>query len=75
MFGIRQILETKWEYSKTAHQLFMNFQKAYDSVRREVFYNILIEFGVIMKLFEPLIMYCGETYSKVCLIISLSRMI
>jgi hypothetical protein len=28
-----------------------------------------------MKLFEPLIMYCGETYSKVCLIISLSRMI
>jgi hypothetical protein len=26
----------------TAHQLFMDFEKAYDSVRREVLYNILI---------------------------------
>jgi hypothetical protein len=26
------------------HQLFIDFKKAYDSVRREVLYNILIEF-------------------------------
>jgi hypothetical protein len=41
----------KWEYNETAHQLFIDFKKAhYDSVRREVLYNILIGFGVHMKL-------------------------
>jgi len=28
------------------HQLFIDFKKAYDSVRREVLYKILIEFGI-----------------------------
>jgi len=28
------------------HQLFIDFKKAYDSVKREVLYNIVIEFGV-----------------------------
>jgi hypothetical protein len=42
---IRQILEKKWEYNGTVHQLFIGFKKAYDSVRKEVLYNILIEFG------------------------------
>jgi hypothetical protein len=35
----------KWEF-ETLHQLFIDFRKAYDSVRRKVLYNILIEFGV-----------------------------
>jgi hypothetical protein len=30
----------KWEYNKTAHQLFIDFKEDYDSVRREVLYNI-----------------------------------
>jgi hypothetical protein len=30
----------KWEYD-AVHQLFMDFKKACDSVRREVLYNIL----------------------------------
>jgi hypothetical protein len=38
------------EYNETVHQLFIDFKKAYDLVRREVLYNILIEFGVRMKL-------------------------
>jgi hypothetical protein len=29
---------------------YISFRKAYDSVRREVLYNILTEFGVTMKL-------------------------
>jgi hypothetical protein len=36
IFYIQQILEKKWEYNGTVHQLFMDFRKAYDSVRREV---------------------------------------
>jgi len=32
------------------HQLFIDFKKAYDSVMREVLYNILFELGIPMKL-------------------------
>jgi hypothetical protein len=35
----------KRENNETEHQLFIDFRKAYDSVRMEVLYNILIEFG------------------------------
>jgi hypothetical protein len=41
IFYTRQILEKKWEYNGTVYQLFIDFKKAYDSVRREA-YNILI---------------------------------
>jgi hypothetical protein len=44
IFCIHQILEKKWEYNVTVQQRFIDFKKAYDSVRREVLYNILIEF-------------------------------
>jgi hypothetical protein len=40
----------KWEYIEAVHQLFIDFMKAYDSVRKEVLYNILIEFGIFLKL-------------------------
>jgi hypothetical protein len=33
ILGIRQILEKKWEYNETVHQLLVDFKKAYDSVR------------------------------------------
>jgi hypothetical protein len=61
---IRQILEKKWEYNETAHQLFVDFKKAYDSVMRDVLYNILIAFGVPMKLVRLIKMCLNETYSK-----------
>jgi hypothetical protein len=32
------------------HQLFIHFKKAYDLVRRDILYNILIQFGIPMKL-------------------------
>jgi hypothetical protein len=65
IFYIRQILEKKWEYSGTVHQLFIDFKKACDSVKREVLYNILLEFGVTKKLVRLIKMCLNETYSKV----------
>ena len=50
IFCIRQILEKKWEYNEAVHQLLMDLKKTYDSVREEVLYNILIEFGIPVKL-------------------------
>ena len=50
MFCICQRLEKNWEYNEAVHQLFIDFKKDYDSVRREVLYNILIEFGISKKL-------------------------
>jgi hypothetical protein len=39
----------KWKCSETLHKLILDFKKAHDSVRREMLYNILIEFGEPMK--------------------------
>jgi hypothetical protein len=66
IFYIRQILEKKWEYNGMVHQLFIDFKKAYDSVKREVLYNILLEFGVPKKIVRLMKMCLNETYSKVC---------
>jgi len=65
LFCIRQILEKKWEYNEEVHQLFIDFKKAYDSIRREVVYKILIEFGIPKKLVRLVKMCRTETYSRV----------
>jgi hypothetical protein len=65
IFDIRQILEKKWEFNDTLHQQFINFKKAYDSARRKVLYNILIEFGIPRKLVGLIKMCLNETYSAV----------
>jgi hypothetical protein len=65
IFYIQQILEKKWEYNGMVHQLFTDFKKAYDSVKREVLYNILLEYGIPEKLVRLIKMYLNETYSKV----------
>jgi hypothetical protein len=55
----------KWEYIETVHQLFIDLKKAYDSMRREVLHNILIEFGIPMKLVRLIKICLNGTYSKV----------
>jgi phage shock protein PspC (stress-responsive transcriptional regulator) len=50
---------------KFIHQLFIDFKKAYDSVRRDVLYKILIEFGIPRKLVRLIKMSLTETYSRV----------
>ena len=46
------------------HQVFIDFKKAYDSVRREVLYNILNEFGIPINLVGVIKMCLTETYSR-----------
>ena len=65
IFCIRHILEKKWEYNEAVHQLFIDFKKPYDSVRKEVLYNFLIEFGIPKKLVRLVKMCLTETYSRV----------
>ena len=58
-------LRIKWEYNEAVHELFIDFKKAYDSVRREVLYNILIVFHIPMKLVRLIKMCLSETHSRV----------
>jgi len=45
-------------------KLFIDFKKTYDSVRRGVLYNILIEFGIPRKLVGLTKMSLTEIYSR-----------
>ena len=74
IFCSLQILEKKWEHNEAVHQLFIDFKKAYDSVKREVLYKILIEFCIPKKLVRLIKMCQTETYSRVRVIKNLSEM-
>jgi hypothetical protein len=51
----------QWDSTSAINRL----QESLDSVRREVLYNILIEFEILMKLVRLIKMCLNETYSKV----------
>jgi hypothetical protein len=65
IFYIQQILEKKWQYNGSVHQLFIDFKKAYKSVKREVLYSSLIEFGILRKPVGLIKTCLNETYSTV----------
>jgi hypothetical protein len=47
------------------YQLFIDFKKVYDSVKRKLLYNILLKFGIPKKLVRLIKMCLNETYRKV----------
>jgi hypothetical protein len=73
-FAFVKYLRKKWEYNEAVYQLFIHFKKGYDSVWREVLYNILIEFGIPMNLVRLIKMCLIETYSRVWVAKNLSPM-
>jgi len=50
---------------RAVHQLFIGFKKAYDAVRSEVLYSILIDTGIPMKMARLIKMCLTEIYSRV----------
>jgi hypothetical protein len=52
-----------WDYNRIVHQLFIDFKKSHDSVRREVLCNVFCEFGIRRKLVGQIKMCLNETYS------------
>jgi hypothetical protein len=55
IFSIRH-----WRKNERVHQLFVDFKKALDSVRREALYSIHIEFRVPMELIRLIKMCLNE---------------
>jgi hypothetical protein len=53
------------EYSEAVYQLFVGFEKAYDSVRVEVLYNLIFELGIPMKLLRLIKICLNENCSRV----------
>jgi sorting nexin-29 len=65
IYYIHQILEKKWEFNGTVNQLLTDFKKAYDSVKREILYNILLEFVIHKKLVRLTEMCLNKIHSKI----------
>jgi hypothetical protein len=63
-FCTSEILGRKWEYNGIIHQLFIDFKTTYDSVRREVLYSTVTEFGIPRKLAGLIKIHVNETYSR-----------
>jgi hypothetical protein len=61
-----QVVEKKLECNAPVYHLFKHFKKAYDPIRREALYNILMEFGILMKLIRLIKMGLNEIKGTVC---------
>jgi hypothetical protein len=59
--------DTREKLGVQVHDVFIDFKKAYDSVRREVLYKILNEFGIPIKLVRVIKMCLNEINIKLCM--------
>jgi hypothetical protein len=62
-------------FNMLAHPSFIEFEKAYYSVGREIFYSILIEFDVPMTLVTVLEVCLSSSWVNVCLMHFLFTMV
>jgi sorting nexin-29 len=52
IFTVKNILEKAWEHNVEIHQIFVDFQREYDSIRRDKLYAIMAFFGIPNKLIK-----------------------
>jgi hypothetical protein len=65
LYIIYRFFEYTCHVHETVQQLFVEFKKSYDSVRREVLYNIPIEFELHVKPLMLIKMYNNKPYRRV----------
>jgi sorting nexin-29 len=49
IFALKIINEKLWKYNHSVQYLFIDFQKAYDSIHRETLWECMIEFKIPTK--------------------------
>jgi len=49
-FTVKNLFKKSWEHNVEIHQIFVDFQKAYGSIRRDKLYAIMAYFGIPSKL-------------------------
>lgn len=52
IFILQQLVSKNWEFGKDLHLLFVDFEKAYATVRRKYLWPVLTEFGIPQKLIQ-----------------------
>lgn len=52
LFTMRQLLKKSWEFNKTLHHMFIDFQKFYDSITRTELWGAMFELGIPRKLIQ-----------------------
>jgi len=65
IFIVRQLIQKTWEFNKEMHILFVDFQKAYDSIHREGLIITLAELNFPHKLINLIKSSIMETYFRV----------
>ena len=65
MFALKIINEKLWEYNQSVQYLFIDFQKAYDSIHRDTLWECMKEFKVPTKLINMCKTYVQKTRSAV----------
>jgi len=75
IFIIRQLFQKSWEYNKELHVIFVDFQKAYDSIDRTSITEILKHFHFPRKIVQLVEASIKQTKVKVKVGNATSRMV
>jgi hypothetical protein len=61
----RVYMTKKWEYKRAVHRLFTDFKKVYDSITRDILYNIFNECDILINLVRLNRMCLNVTYNEI----------
>jgi len=79
IFALQQIIEKSWEFAKPIYSLFVDLEKAYDRVPRNILWNVLKEYGIqdqllsaIQSLYKKMPKLCSNKWKRIGLFSSAS---